>query len=52
MDKITNEQLCIAAQGGDKWAENALVENNLQFIRKDGIRNMERTAGTERCPWH
>ncbi len=34
MDKITNEQLCIAAQGGDKWAENALVENNLQFIRK------------------
>ncbi len=34
MDKITNEQLCIAAQGGDKWAENALVENNLRFIRK------------------
>ena len=24
MDKITNEQLCIAAQSGDKWAENAL----------------------------
>lgn len=34
MDKITNEQLCIAAQSGDKWAENALVENNLRFIRK------------------
>ena len=29
-----NEELCIAAQGGDKWAENALVENNLRFIRK------------------
>ena len=34
MDKITNEQLCIAAQSGDKWAENALVENNLFFKQK------------------
>ena len=34
VDAITNEQLCIAAQSGDKWAENALVENNLRFIRK------------------
>ncbi len=37
MDKITNEQLCIAAQSGDKWAENALVENNLRFIRKTTV---------------
>ncbi len=34
MTPQNNEELCIAAQGGDKWAENALVENNLRFIRK------------------
>jgi len=34
MDRINNEQLCIAAQGGDKWAKNALIGNNLPFIRK------------------
>ena len=34
MTPQNNEEMCIAAQGGDKWAENSLVENNLRFIRK------------------
>ncbi len=31
---MTNEQLCIAALAGDTEARNALVENNLQFIKR------------------
>lgn len=31
---MSNEQLCIAALGGDMEARNALVENNLCFIKK------------------
>ena len=30
----SNEQLCIAALGGDTEAQNALVENNLRFIKR------------------
>ena len=31
---VSNEQLCIAALGGDTEALNALVENNLRFIKR------------------
>lgn len=31
---MTNEQLCIAALNGDTEARNALVENNLRFIKR------------------
>lgn len=31
---MSNEQLCIAALGGDVEARNALVENNLRFIKR------------------
>ena len=31
---MTNEQLCIAALDGDTEARNALVENNLRFIKR------------------
>ena len=31
---MTNEQLCIAALDGDTKARNALVENNLRFIKR------------------
>ena len=31
---MTNEQLCIAALAGDTEARNALVENNLRFIKR------------------
>lgn len=31
---ISNEQLCTAALGGDMEARNALVENNLRFIKR------------------
>lgn len=31
---VSNEQLCIAALGGDIEALNALVENNLRFIKR------------------
>ena len=31
---MSNEQLCIAALGGDTEARNALVENNLRFIKR------------------
>lgn len=31
---MSNEQLCIAALGGDMEARNALVENNLRFIKR------------------
>lgn len=31
---MTNEQLCIAALGGDTEARNTLVENNLRFIKR------------------
>jgi RNA polymerase primary sigma factor/RNA polymerase sporulation-specific sigma factor len=31
---MCNEQLCIAALGGDMAAKNALVENNLRFIKR------------------
>jgi RNA polymerase primary sigma factor/RNA polymerase sporulation-specific sigma factor len=31
---MSNERLCIAALGGDMDAKNALVENNLRFIKR------------------
>lgn len=31
---MSNEQLCIAALGGNTEARNALVENNLRFIKR------------------
>ena len=31
---MTNEQLCIATLNGDTEARNALVENNLRFIKR------------------
>lgn len=34
MNTISNEQLCIAALGGDTEARNALVEINLRFIKR------------------
>ena len=33
-NQMSNEQLCIAALGGDTEARNALVENNLRFIKR------------------
>ena len=33
-EQMTNEQLCIAALDGDTEARNALVENNLRFIKR------------------
>ena len=32
--QLSNEQLCIAALDGDTEARNALVENNLRFIKR------------------
>ena len=32
--QMSNEQLCIAALDGDTEARNALVENNLRFIKR------------------
>ena len=34
MISLSNEQLCIAALDGDTEARNALVENNLRFIKR------------------
>ena len=34
MISLSNEQLCIAALGGDTEARNTLVENNLRFIKR------------------
>ena len=34
MINLNNEQLCIAALDGDTEARNALVENNLRFIKR------------------
>lgn len=34
MRKMNNEQLCVAALSGDTEARNALVENNLRFIKR------------------
>ena len=32
--QLSNEQLCVAALDGDTEARNALVENNLRFIKR------------------
>ena len=34
ISQMSNEQLCIAALDGDTEARNALVENNLRFIKR------------------
>lgn len=34
MTPVSNKQLCVAALNGDTEARNALVENNLRFIRR------------------
>ena len=34
MDNLTNEQLCVLAQAGDKQAQSQLIENNLPFIQQ------------------
>lgn len=34
MISLSNEQFCIAALDGDTEARNALVENNLRFIKR------------------
>ena len=31
---MTNEELCVLAQGGEETAKHRLVENNLGFIKK------------------
>lgn len=49
----SNEQLCIAALGGDTEAQNALVENNLRFIKRTAYeiwsaqRELNTTLGIE-----
>ena len=49
----SNEQLCIAALGGDIEAQNALVENNLRFIKRTAYeiwsaqRELNTTLGIE-----
>ena len=32
METLTNEQLCMLAQSGDKWAASRLIEVNRRFI--------------------
>lgn len=50
---MTNEQLCVAALNGDTGARNALVENNLRFIKRTAYemwstqREMNATLGIE-----
>ena len=49
----SNEQLCIAALGGDTEARNALIENNLRFIKRTAYeiwsaqRELNATLGIE-----
>ena len=34
MEILTNEQLCVLAQAGDKQAKSRLIENNIPFIQR------------------
>lgn len=38
---MTNEELCVLAQGGEKNAKHSLVENNIGFIRKIANKHAE-----------
>lgn len=51
--QLNNEQLCIAALNGDTEARNALIENNLRFIKRtayemwDAQRELNTALGIE-----
>lgn len=34
MEILTNEQLCVLAQAGDKQAQSRLIESNIRFIQQ------------------